>query len=679
MISVAHGQLLVDPSRAEEELGPNVVNGVLQWLSATIIALGDPTQYGGCERFWWYKYVDNRRPAGEKYQSTGKDMHGELERWYKFESNVLGPLAFAGVEFMPERGPHALPEHAIGPEISRDARGLWVGPQQQLASGGPAPMLTAGGVWVFGHSDLMNTSGIAINDRGERMKDPARTVEVNDWKSTKSLEKYMKKGYELAELVQMLTYGEYARRRWQAEWVRLSQVFFQTVGRKQAEKATVLVRGDDLAKRWNRVDGVARRLTVVAGCSSAEQVPGNPAACRAFKGCPHVQYCSVGQRQSLESVFGGNAAMDLLSAMQQGAAAPVAVTPTAVSHELSLIAAEQQRAMAAVQSAVPQQAMPQQLDPFTRAVQVIRSAPYGQPQLHGAAAAAWYSIHNSPNDGVPIGGTGALANTVIDDPAKLIALAMEIESMLRAGAAPQPAPPVAPPPVAPYVPPSPFAPQNAGILPPDAPASNPALAAKPVEGFGASVSFSPPAAPQQHNPLAAMVAQATVAPVGAPTQPALAQPAAAPAKRKRRTKAEIAAANAAGPTVNPVAVQNTVNVAPAAPRPTQLPGDVFDGAFILLVDQQNISVPHERFEPIVDEWCRLLCQRYGADDIRCAPQDGPLGYGRWPGALAALAREAAAKDLIPAGVYALDARDAIGECVANALRGSCDLYVRGGR
>ena len=69
--------------------------------------------------------------------------------------------------------------------------------------------------------------------------------------------------------------------------------------------------------------------------------------------------------------------------------------------------------------------------------------------------------------------------------------------------------------------------------------------------------------------------------------------------------------------------------------------------------------------PWVRALCDSICKQFGAVDLRSAPQDGPLGYGRWKGALAAMVRE----NPPPAGRYALDTRGSeIAEVVAEALQ-----------
>ncbi|NBD13821.1 RecB family exonuclease [Corallococcus silvisoli] len=117
----------------------------------------------------------------------------------------------------------------------------------------------------------------------------------------------------------------------------------------------------------------------------------------------------------------------------------------------------------------------------------------------------------------------------------------------------------------------------AAVLPPDAPKSNPALASIPA-----------PEQPEQ------------VASDGAP-------------RRKRRTKAEMEAARAAETT-----------------RPAE-------ASLSLYVD----CVPNCPVEPLAGYVGRMVAkieQECGVVDIRVAPNDSPLAYGKWKGVLAATIR-----------------------------------------
>ena len=79
------------------------------------------------------------------------------------------------------------------------------------------------------------------------------------------------------------------------------------------------------------------------------------------------------------------------------------------------------------------------------------------------------------------------------------------------------------------------------------------------------------------------------------------------------------------------------------------------------------SCAFEDIRPYVDKLCAALAQTYGAADIRCAPKEGPLSFGKWTGALAAFAKQ----NPPPAGIYlarVYGPADPVA-CVVDALRG----------
>ena len=72
---------------------------------------------------------------------------------------------------------------------------------------------------------------------------------------------------------------------------------------------------------------------------------------------------------------------------------------------------------------------------------------------------------------------------------------------------------------------------------------------------------------------------------------------------------------------------------------------------------------------------REMEEQHGAADIRCAPQDSPLGYGKWKGALASYVRA-----VPPApGVYFARSANEIEAVVIEALAPMCDTVARGVR
>ena len=82
-------------------------------------------------------------------------------------------------------------------------------------------------------------------------------------------------------------------------------------------------------------------------------------------------------------------------------------------------------------------------------------------------------------------------------------------------------------------------------------------------------------------------------------------------------------------------------------------------------------------EPYIEQICAALAQEYNAADLRCAPSDGALSYGKWRGALAACVR---VKPPEP-GVYSLMhvAESEFKQVVLEALRPVCSVLVRGVR
>lgn len=635
--------------RATQELGPCVVDGVVRWLGATIMASADPTQTGGCEARFWYTRVAGYPEPETARQGEGKKLHDEIEHYLKTGEMVLGRVALAGRRFIPERGPDLLIEHSIGDD---------------------AQIRTDCGIPIAGHSDLISPRREYITPDGDLAWDPAGTVEVIDWKSTTDF-KWAKLSWQLPELVQMTTYGIWAARKFNAPYVRLSHVVFVTRGRAEARKATVLVARRDLEKRWQRLQGVVRRIVEIARARRVEDVTANLNACDAYRGCPHRGYCAAAQEDSLEDLLGPTAARELLqtekektmstnvmnipglAALIPGAQAPA---PAAPAIDPAALAAMKAQLVAAEQPAAPA------IDPrLVQAVATIERAGIGVPTLFGNAAQAWAAVKGIPHSGNVIQGTGPFATTQVLNAEQLIKIASDLAIAM------QPAPVAAPAPV--------------GLLPPDAPASDPAKAAAPVEGFampGATTlaQCSPPADPIT---LPAPI-QMAGAELGVPSipPPATAAVVAAaeekPKKGRGRPKKEETAAPAAPAAPAALATRteewNTaITELEAAARP-----QIFVDCFM--------SIPATSLRPFVEQCHQILVDRFCAGapfpDIRCADEKGPMGFGRWKGAIGSVARELV-KSLAP-GAYAIDTRgDELAEAVVSSTGLGAHVIARGAR
>lgn len=358
----------------------------------------------------------------------------------------------------------------------------------------------------------------------------------------------------------------------------------------------------------------------------------------------------------------------------------------AVDAEAQRLAAEETTRRAQAAAGIP--------PGFAQAVAAIEAANRGAPAYVGRAAQAIANLKGFVlQPGMMISGGGWLGERVksaIEDPALILQLAAEVSSLPPLPV--EPPAPVAPPPA----PPAPAAPMLAGVMPPDAPASNPALAAQPVEGFDNAkarelATLTTPVIPgltdtaasvaaTGHLPAPAAVMMTPGAPIAvtgiaaAPpgtvvtmtAQPGtyVATPPQAPMMTAAPAVGAVPPQSAApAPAAVPPQQPTETAAAPAAPtrkagpgRPrgprkkktttTESVGDVSRTVEIEESDDTSINIyvncipsgGFDRLEPYIEQLERALAAQYGASDIRCAPKDGPLGYDKFIGAIAAFAR-----------------------------------------
>ncbi len=88
-----------------------------------------------------------------------------------------------------------------------------------------------------------------------------------------------------------------------------------------------------------------------------------------------------------------------------------------------------------------------------------------------------------------------------------------------------------------------------------------------------------------------------------------------------------------------------------------------------------ITCPTESMHTVLAKICRDLCDEHGCLDVRCAPSDSHLAFGRWKGYVA---QRVEAWATTAAGAYTLDTRGSeIAEVAADVLRTAAPLFVRG--
>lgn len=647
-------------------LGAAVVDGEIRFFSPTSLDMGDP-RAGGCALKWWYRYVRRIKGPDSASLAEGRKLHDELARYQKTGDRSLSALAMSGLHMVPT-GPDLIIEQPIHIVDGKSITSL----------------LYADDVPVIGWVDHCNRRG--VNMGGDDIldtQDPPGTVEIIDWKWKRdgSKSEYYLAPDALITNTQLCGYGLGIGRHFGALHVRIGHGYFPSM-RGRPRKVTKLHVLQDYADNWKYVDGLARNLRCVAQESKPERIEGNRNACESYGGCPYRDQCPTYKQTSSADIFGTTASKDLSMALTFGNQ-PAAPQPTTQD----ALAAEEQRLRA---QAAQQQVMPGFVEACTR-----MHARGMMPQLAGAAAQMYAAAGGqavAPGSTFP--GLGALAAMpAITEPAQVIQLANEIAPAQQQQApAPAPAPtgpqgqPLSGPnaytaamvfaPPAPQQP-APWSPQAVQhVLPPDAPPSQPHLAAKPVEGFAmpaapsAGPAFPSPVTPPFTFPPAQQPqGQATPAPAApSPSSGATASPA-APAPSTEAPKKR-------GP--KPKGQRDTIpGTTPSADGPAAAASSYGVVVFVDCTSNIESDSLHPYIDGIVAELVARFCAPPALPDLRCAPKDGPLGFGGWRGALRAIVLEKPPA----AGTYHLRARgDEIAEEVAAAMLTVCNktggLYVR---
>lgn len=306
-----------DRSADPDYIGHAVVDGRVQYFSPSQLQKGDPESSTGCPRAWFYSKVLRMPEPTTKAQGIGIAGHSEIQNYLETGIRALSRRAISGLRAMPPPGSEMLVEL---PLLPRGGDG-----KLDLAR---AP-LHAAGIPVFGKIDLLHAQGINYGAPGDP-RDPDGTVEVCDWKFSKDL-KHAKAGRDLADTIQMSGYGKFALQVLpDTRHVRLSHGYFPLKG--EFEKRTHLFEPDQILRGWERAERVGGYLVEAAAATSADQVPGNARACKAFgKDCAFAPICSIKKSKTLSVLFGITAAdrhLDNLNRNRPGEPAQMTTAPT---------------------------------------------------------------------------------------------------------------------------------------------------------------------------------------------------------------------------------------------------------------------------------------------------------------------------------------------------------------
>jgi hypothetical protein len=594
-----------------------VVGGELVNLSVSQIVYYDADS-DGCPRKWYRKYVLRDRPPCDKCGERGEHKPGCTA------ANAKGTEYHKDIETYLKTG-----RDVLSPRIRAGKHFMpQPGPDLLTEFEFTGEHLTIEGIPVNGKIDLAHNRGIVIDtDGGTRAEVLGKRIaEVLDWKTSgrltsgrkrngEVLPTFTKSSGQLADQIPMIGYGiAIAKVYPHISHVRLSHGYFQTQGATTADKRSIVVSLDTLnSKMQDRIIPLVREMRDAAREKEFLKIPANFDACGNFGGCPYTGECPRSPSQHLDQLFGKGATMSLLNRNKVNSPAPA---QQVAQHAPPTLAASLSTPLV-TPNAQAVQAEQQRLAQQQAQAMATQAAPvYQQPspvQTFGYCAAC----------GQPV--TSYNASKLVDGSIKHIGC------------------PAQPP----------------QVVANDAPQSQPHLSAQQVPAE--AVYAQQPqvqAAIAQHAALAAQTAPAG-SPFGAqPSEPqGNAQP--APAKRTRTRKA---AAQTVTHAAQPVAVD---------------PGETRDGDELVIF--VNVMIEGGDYQSLDSYLFRLaddLCQRSGAADLRCAPDESGLAFGKWKGALAAAIRAT----LPGPGSYLINVGDSeLHAVLAETLREHADVYVRGVR
>lgn len=277
-----------------------MVDGKLQYLSVSQIAKFDESEYAGCNRRWWFRYIAGLPEPEFKFQELGTKVHSQIEHYLASGEDVLGAIARAGKHLLPFPGEKLLIEWGLN-DAPRSSESRYFFPPKES-------LLTASDVPLIGFIDAVNFRGESVTPSGALQAEPG-TVEIIDQKTTGDLSR-AKIGDQLVTS-QMLGYAEWARRRFpEVERVRLSHIYFATKGQPSAIKTTTTLTIARVKDLWHRrIEPIVEEMKSVAALKNAEDVPGNLESCYAYGGCPFRNNCTSHRKMSV----GERLKMSLLS------------------------------------------------------------------------------------------------------------------------------------------------------------------------------------------------------------------------------------------------------------------------------------------------------------------------------------------------------------------------------
>lgn len=291
----------------------------VRFLSVSAIKKFDAEkEEAGCNRAYWYRYVQGIKEPETEALRFGKAMAVELEHYLKTGDDVLGIVARAGKHLLPTPGGTGIytlhveePLGDIAAAVTAREAGASADVVRQLAG------LVAGGIPLMGAADVWHRRGEYVNENGILLKEesPYTTAECIDHKSSSQIDDHVTKngrvysGYaktvkQVLDDTQMIGYGaNISFKNQEIDRVRLALNYYQKKS-PGAAKRHGLIFVEDILKRWERTDALAREIEHVVREEDPAKVPANLKACNAFhKICHYADRCPKSLEHTLISLF----------------------------------------------------------------------------------------------------------------------------------------------------------------------------------------------------------------------------------------------------------------------------------------------------------------------------------------------------------------------------------------
>lgn len=218
---------------------------ILKRLSASSINTFDSSTAFGCERKWWFKYVEGLKEKNTGNQALGTELHGLIEKYLQDGRASTWPAPIGRAYELFNSGLDIIENVS-----KRKILGL-----EKALSG-----YVLEGVPVTGYVDVITSDGIV------------------DWKTTSSIAKYGKKAKDLKHDTQMVIYAHACHPT--LETVKLAHGQFQTTGKPLAVLAEIEVTRKELdSHRDNVIIPLVRKMKLVAQEAKASEVTPDRSKC----------------------------------------------------------------------------------------------------------------------------------------------------------------------------------------------------------------------------------------------------------------------------------------------------------------------------------------------------------------------------------------------------------------